>query len=89
MLRMSKYERFTWKTNIQIGIQLLDNLKSLHECGFIHGDLKPDNILIGSKDRTSIESSKLVLIDFGVSKRWRIGDEEHVKQEKTTVFTGN
>jgi serine/threonine protein kinase len=59
-------------------LQLIDNLKSLHECGFIHGDLKPDNILIGSKDRTTLQSSKLILIDFGVSKRWCNEDGEHV-----------
>ena len=48
MLRHAKTQRFSLKTAVQIGIQLIDRLKELHECGFIHNDLKPDNILLGS-----------------------------------------
>ena len=33
----------------QIGIQVTENLKKLHEQGLVHGDIKPDNILIAKE----------------------------------------
>jgi serine/threonine protein kinase len=52
---------------IQIGLQLITRLDNLHEQGFLHMDLKPENILIGSDNYGDKESSKLYLIDFGLS----------------------
>ena len=46
---------------LQIGIQLLDIIETLHQLGFIHSDIKPDNILFGiGQDRDLVH-----LIDFG------------------------
>jgi tetratricopeptide (TPR) repeat protein len=39
---------------------LLDALAALHDRGWVHGDLKPDNVLVGDDDRP-------VLIDFGLA----------------------
>lgn len=47
--------------------ELLDGLEHVHAAGFIHRDIKPDNILIR-------ENLSPVLIDFG-SARIAIGDE--------------
>lgn len=40
---------------------LLESLKSIHEIGIIHKDLKPANIIVNEEDQN------LVLIDFGIS----------------------
>jgi len=43
-------------------------LRDLHECGYVHRDIKLDNILVDS-----IETSKakdLILIDFGLSAKY-------------------
>ena len=51
-------------------MQVIDTLKLIHDKSFIHLDLKPDNILIGSDDFWSLESSVIYLIDFGISQRY-------------------
>ncbi|KAL3483680.1 kinase-like domain-containing protein [Aspergillus germanicus] len=48
-----------------ITYQVLEGLASLHESGFVHRDLKPDNILVASKGpRWWVKTG-----DFGFSKR--------------------
>lgn len=63
-----KNKRFSLKSSIQIGIQLLERFQVIHEIGYLHLDLKPDNILIKSSDKNSLDCAKIILIDFGVSK---------------------
>jgi serine/threonine protein kinase len=53
---------------------MISNLEALHKSGFIHCDIKPENILLGSKNRYKLESSQIVLIDFGLAKSYL--DEE-------------
>lgn len=67
---------------------MIDRLQSLHESGYVHADLKPDNILTACKNRALRESSKLVLIDFGISSKW-IVNGLHVPQAQTKGFFGN
>jgi serine/threonine protein kinase len=89
MLRASKYSRFSLKTAVQIGIQLIDRLETLHTLGFIHVDLKPDNVVLRTRDKTELESSELVLIDFGVSKRYLDEKGDHLPQQQGCSFVGN
>ena len=64
------------ETLLRVIFQLLDGLEHVHAAGFIHRDIKPDNILI-REDLTP------VLIDFG-SARIAIGNET---QNLTSVVT--
>lgn len=48
---------------VQITLEILTGLENLHEKGFIHRDLKPDNIVI--------MNGKHCLTDFGISRKMK------------------
>lgn len=58
---------FSQECIINLGLKLLDLLEKLHEKGYIHCDLKPDNIMIGDFKKDPTLKNKLYLIDFGIS----------------------
>lgn len=66
--------KFNLKTTLMIADQLLTRLEYLHNHGFIHRDLKPDNLLIGR----SHHQNQVFLIDYGLSKRYRSKEGEHI-----------
>ena len=64
----------------QIGRQMLQRLKSVHTCGMLHRDVKPDNFLFArtpvldlsrraSQAQQPVPVPLLYLIDFGMAKR--------------------
>jgi serine/threonine protein kinase len=55
---------FSLTFTLQVGIQIIQLLKSIHDCGLIHRDIKPDNFLLGLGDK----AKQLHIIDFGFCK---------------------
>ena len=49
---------------LMIGIQLLKRIQTLHSLGFVHGDIKPANIMFGRGNK----KNTLYLIDYGLAK---------------------
>jgi serine/threonine protein kinase len=39
----------------------------LHKCGYVHNDIKPDNITVGDKDNSPQSLDDIRLIDFGLA----------------------
>ena len=52
---------FSLKLVLQIGLQIIFILKSIHEKGLAHRDIKPDNFLIGNDNN----KKQIYIIDFG------------------------
>jgi serine/threonine protein kinase len=83
------YGQFSFKTTIQIGIQIINVLERLHNYGFVFNDLKPDNIVVGNQsieNHTESELAamnhqlwKLRLIDFGLVSKYRDSEGVHIK----------
>ena len=66
---------------MMIGLQAVDRIEALHKIGYIHRDIKPDNLLIGPD---GLEKT-IYLIDFGLSKR--INESRSSSQKNQAVGT--
>eukprot|EP00096_Caligus_rogercresseyi_P010916 TRINITY_DN4121_c0_g1_i3.p1 TRINITY_DN4121_c0_g1~~TRINITY_DN4121_c0_g1_i3.p1 ORF type:complete len:337 (-),score=131.97 TRINITY_DN4121_c0_g1_i3:911-1921(-) len=59
--------RFTLKTVLMLGDQMIGRVEYLHSKNFIHRDIKPDNFLMG----IGRHCNKVFLIDYGLAKKYR------------------
>lgn len=63
---------------LQVGIQLLDQLEAIHSAGYVHCDIKPDNITIGQDPFSKDQTMRARLIDFGLSQSYLKDDQSHI-----------
>jgi serine/threonine protein kinase len=75
-----KYNTFSLKVVLQIGKQILERLKFIHNMGLIHRDIKPDNFLMG-------DEHKIFIIDFGLCKKY-FKNDKHIENKKISKIIG-
>lgn len=76
-------KRLGLKSVIALAIQMIETLRYVHTCGFLHRDLKPDNFAVGHHDLR-----KLYCIDFGLARPFLDKSGEHIPFSTQRKFCG-
>ncbi|XP_020585093.1 casein kinase 1-like protein HD16 isoform X1 [Phalaenopsis equestris] len=71
-----------------IAIEAISILEKMHSKGYVHGDVKPENFLLGPPG--TLEEKKLFLVDLGLATKWKDGTTcQHVEyDQRPDVFRG-
>ena len=72
------------KKIVSIGTQMLTIIELVHKRNIIHRDIKSENFLFGYDN-----DPKLYLIDFGLAKRYKTSNDEHIayRTDKSLIGT--
>ncbi|CAN1841604.1 Casein kinase 1-like protein HD16, partial [Linum perenne] len=71
-----------------IAVESLTILDKMHARGYVHGDVKPENFLLGQPG--TAQEKKLFLVDLGLATKWRDSSSgEHVDyDQRPDMFRG-
>ena len=75
---------FSLGSVLQIGIQVIILLKTIHDKGLVHRDIKPDNFLLGLNN----QRKRIYIIDFGLCKCY-MNNDKHNPIKKTNNLIGS
>ncbi|XP_042418506.1 casein kinase 1-like protein HD16 [Zingiber officinale] len=71
-----------------IAVESISILEKMHAKGYVHGDVKPENFLLGQP--SSSQEKKLFLVDLGLATKWKDASNiDHVEyDQRPDVFRG-
>ncbi|VDO33559.1 unnamed protein product, partial [Onchocerca flexuosa] len=74
-------KHFTFSTTTKLGLQTLEGIGDLHDLGYLHRDVKPQNFTIGLKEKANV----IYLLDFGIARRYIEKDSKAIRLPRETV----
>ena len=84
-LFVSCQRKFSLKTVLMLADQMLARIEYMHDKGYVHRDIKPDNFMMG----IGSQSNMVYIIDFGLSKKYRDSrTQQHIPFREGKPFTG-
>ena len=84
LLKNTPEQKFSLKTTLMLGIQILKRIKTLHENNFIHRDIKPENFTIGLKKMKNV----IYMIDYGLTRKYCDSHKNHIPYKEGKNLTG-
>jgi serine/threonine protein kinase len=81
---INTYGAFSLLDSISIGVQMIERIQYVHECGLIHRDVKPDNFLFGLNE----QRDRLYIIDFGFCKKCNPPQKTQPPPKRMTSILG-
>ncbi|KAJ0793153.1 putative protein kinase CK1-CK1-Pl family [Helianthus annuus] len=71
-----------------VAVESLSILEKMHFRGYVHGDVKPENFLLGQP--STLQEKRLFLVDLGLATKWREGaGGQHVEyDQRPDMFRG-
>ncbi|WOL02622.1 casein kinase 1-like protein HD16 [Canna indica] len=71
-----------------IAVESISILENMHSKGYVHGDVKPENFLLGQP--ATPQEKKLFLVDLGLATRWKEASTGHHVDydQRPDVFRG-
>ena len=81
LLALKRHDLLSEKKVLKIAIIVTRALEALHAHGFVHCDIKPDNVMLSGDKR-------VVLVDFGLAHRFLDESGAHVPEQKVNSFKG-
>ncbi|XP_051177807.1 casein kinase 1-like protein HD16 [Lolium perenne] len=86
----SQGQEVTFQMGACIAIEAILILEKIHSKGFVHGDVKPENFLLGQPG--SADEKKIFLVDFGLASNWKrniASSNMHVQyDQRPGIFRG-
>jgi casein kinase 1/casein kinase 1 epsilon len=76
--------KFSLKTVLMLGEQMLARIEFIHSKLILHRDIKPDNFVIGQGKM----QHKVYMIDFGLAKKYQDRDGKHIPYREGKSLTG-
>lgn len=70
---------------LNIFYQCVELLEKVHASGYVHCDIKPENIMLG----TEKDYKTVYLIDFSLSEKYVDEDGEPLEEPAHSVFKGS
>lgn len=80
-LRLRLRQPISIEEFLDVAIQCAEGVGAAHQQHFVHGDIKPDNIMLTPAKRVKI-------LDFGVAKRFALFDPNEATESLTAFLSG-
>jgi serine/threonine-protein kinase len=77
---LQTHKDFSFDEFFKVAAQGLEGLNAAHQKGILHGDIKPENLMLTLEGRVKV-------LDFGVARRFSLGDASEATLTAATLST--